>query len=470
MAEAKAAGHVVILPSPGMGHLIPAAELAKRLILRHGLAVTVVIPGEGPPTKSQRAVVESLSPSINTVLLPPPDFSDHPPVFTRLLLTVIRSNSALRQLFRSFEVEGPLPVALVVDPFGADAFDVAAEFHVAPYLFFTSSANALAFALYLPELDETVSCEYRDLTEPVHLPGCVPVPGKDLLQPVQDRKRDTYKWFLHNAKRYREAHGILVNSFQELEPRAIKALQEPATGRPPIYPVGPLVNIGSSDANRTEKSESECLQWLDKQPPRSVLYVSFGSGGTLTQDQLNELALGLEDSHQRFLWVVRTPSGIANSAILDSHSQGDDDPLTFLPHGFMGRTQNRGLVIPSWAPQAQIMAHPSTGGFLTHCGWNSILESIVNGVPLIAWPLYGEQRMNALLLVEEIRAALRPPSFSDGVIGREEISDVAKRLMEGEEVRNRMNELKEAASMAFSGDGSSTRTLDDLVSFRWVKS
>ncbi|KAL1198108.1 UDP-glycosyltransferase 72B1 [Cardamine amara subsp. amara] len=467
MEEPKAP-HVAIIPSPGMGHLIPLIEFAKRLVHRHSFNVTFVIGGEGPPSKAQRTVLASLPSSISSVFLPPADLTDLPSttrIETRISLTVTRSNPELRKVFDSFAAEGRLPTALVVDLFGTDAFDVAVEFHVSPYIFYPSTANVLSFFLHLPKLDETVSSEFSELTEPIMLPGCLPLTGKDVLDPAQDRKDDAYKWLLHNTKRYKEAEGILVNSFFELEPNVLKALQEPGLDKPPVYPVGPLVNIGKQDCNQTE--EPECLKWLNNQPLGSVLYVSFGSGGTLTNEQLNELALGLADSEQRFLWVIRSPSGIANSSYFDSHSQ--TDPLSFLPPGFLELTKGRGFVIPFWAPQAQVLAHPSTGGFLTHCGWNSTLESVVSGVPLIAWPLYAEQKMNAVLLTEDIRVALRPRVGDDKVVRREEVARVVKGLMEGEEgkgVRNRMKEMKEGACRVLKDDGSSTKALS-LVALKW---
>ncbi|KAG5543572.1 hypothetical protein RHGRI_016346 [Rhododendron griersonianum] len=190
---------------------------------------------------------------------------------------------------------------------------------------------------------------------------------------------------------------------------------------------------------------SGCLSWLDNQPPGYVLFISFGSGGTLSYDQLNELALGLEMSEQRFIWVVRSPSDTA---------------------GFVDRTKGYGLLVPSWAPQAQILSHRSTGGFLTHCGWNSALESVVHGVPLIVWPLYTEQKMNAVMLTEEVKVALRPKVGENGIIGRVEIAKVVKGLMEGEEgkqVQTRMRDLKEAAERVLSADRSSTRSLAELA-------
>ncbi|CAN1237610.1 Hydroquinone glucosyltransferase [Linum grandiflorum] len=459
MAQQKP--HAVIFPSPGMGHLIPFIELSKKLVLSHNVSVTVMIPSLGPPSEAQAQFLDSLP---HSVFLPPVSLHDvafnsssspsDVKIETVISLTVARiASSGLRRRLS----------ALVVDLFGTDAFDVAAEFGAAPYVFYPSTAMALSLFLYLPKLDAEVTGPYSDLEEPVQIPGCIPVKGTDLLDPVQDRKNDAYNWLLHHAKRYRLAEGVMVNSFPELEPGAIKSLQktEDQLGKKPmVYPVGPLVNMDSPN-----KTGSECLDWLDLQPSGSVLFVSFGSGGTLSYDQINELAFGLEMSEQRFIWVVRTPDDkTANASFFTNQSQSDS--FHFLPKGFLDRTRGRGLVVHSWAPQAQILSHNSIGGFLTHCGWNSTLESVANGVPLIVWPLYAEQKMNAVMLTEDIKVALRPKRVGSEVIGREEIGNVARSLMEGEEgkrVRYRMKELKDAAGKVLSKDGSSNRALSEVV-------
>ncbi|KAH1081023.1 hypothetical protein J1N35_020784 [Gossypium stocksii] len=147
-------------------------------------------------------------------------------------------------------------------------------------------------------------------------------------------------------------------------------------------------------------------------------------------------------------------------------SQNNKEPLSFLPLGFLDRTEEKGLVVPSWAPQMEILGHGSTGGFLTHCGWNSVLESIANGVPMIAWPLYAEQRMNAVLLTEGINVALRPTVNQKGVVEREEMAKVIKCLMKGDQgliIREEMSKYKDAAAKAVSESGSSTKALSQLV-------
>lgn len=463
MGEIEQTPHIIVVPSPGMGHLIPLITYSKRLVSCHDFLVTFLIPNEGSPSQAQKTVLNSLPKSISYVFLPPVCLDDLPEdahIETRLCHTVARSLASMKEAMAEI-VKNSRVVALVVDLFGTDAFDVGKDFHVPPYIFYPPNATVLSFFLELPRLDESCSCEYRDLPEPVKLPGCVPLHGGDLLDPAQDRKNEAYTWLLHHCKRYKLAEGILVNSFEDLEPSALKALKEEGPDRPPVYPVGPLIQTGS------DSDESECLRWLDNQPHGSVLFISFGSGGTLTTEQLTELAIGLETSEQRFLWVVRSPSDTAAGAAYFT-AQSAVDPLSFLPKGFLEKTKGFGLVVPSWAPQAQILSHSSTGGFLSHCGWNSTLESVVHGVPLIAWPLYAEQKMNSVML-ESMTVALRVRFDENGIARRGEIAKVVRDLMEGEEgkkLRNKMKTLKIAATTTLSDTGSSAQSLRE-VAIKW---
>ncbi|XP_044476349.1 hydroquinone glucosyltransferase-like [Mangifera indica] len=461
--QQQAHPHVAIVPTPGMGHLIPLVELAKRLVLSHDFFVTFIIPTDGSPIKPQRQLLEALPSSISSIFLPPASFEDLPEdikIETRITLSLVRSLSALRETLKVL-TESTKLVALVADLFGTDALEVAKEFGILPFIFFPSTAMVLSMVFHLPELDKKFTCEFRDLPEPVQFPGCVPIHGRDLVDPVQDKKNEAYKWITGIANKYHLAAGIMVNSFMDLEPGAFKALMESDSSgvSPPVYPVGPLIQNGL--ISEAEHENSGCLKWLAKQPTGSVLFVSFGSGGTLTKDQLNELALGLEMSGQRFLWVVRSPHEKAANASYFS-LQSIDDPSDFLPEGFLGRTKEVGLVVTSWAPQVQVLSHESTGGFLSHCGWNSSLESIVHGVPLIAWPLYAEQKMNAVLLSDDLKVAMRVKMNEKGLVGKEDIAKYVRGLINGEEgksLRNKMREIKDAAAEVLRQEGSSAKSL-----------
>ncbi|KAJ0112490.1 hypothetical protein Patl1_00576 [Pistacia atlantica] len=459
----EAKPHIAVVPSPGMGHLLPVIELAKQLVLRHNFCFTIIISTTGPPSKTLIASLENLPNSINHVFLPPvcfDDLSSDASIQAKISLNVTRSLSFIRDALKSLLSTTRL-VALVVDLFSTDAIDVANEFNISPYVFYTSAHFTLSLVLSAPKLDEMVTGEFRDMSEPVKIPGCsVPVHARDLPQPFQDRTSDAYKWILHHAKRLLSVEGILVNSFMDLGAEVFKAFQEP--GKPPVYPVGPLIRSSSSSGST---DESDCLKWLNHQPTGSVLFVSFGSGGTLSHDQLNELALGLEMSEQRFLWVVRSPDNSSSSGSYFS-AQSNAEPFGFLPKGFLERTKAQGLVVPSWAPQIEVLSHGSTAGFLSHCGWNSTLESVVHGVPFITWPLFAEQTLNALMLCEDLKVGLRPKANENGLVGREEIAKVVKHLLQGEEglrMRHRMNILKDAAAKALTEEGSSTKSLSEWV-------
>ncbi|XP_043709063.1 hydroquinone glucosyltransferase-like [Telopea speciosissima] len=459
--EQAAHPHVILLPSPGIGHIIPLAELAKRLIL-HNFTVTFTIPNDGNPAKAQQDVLDALPKSINYIYLTPVDFSDLPKdakLETLINQTTSRSLTSLRETLKFISATHTI-VAMVVDSFSTDAFDVANELNIPPYLFFSADALLLSLTLHVPKMDEMYSGEYRDMPDPLKLPGCIPILPTDLTSPLQDRSNDAYKSCLYHYKRYRMAKGILLNSFDGVEGRAIKALNDGSDPTiPPVYPIGPLIRKGLKAG--ADDDDVECLRWLDHQPTGSVLFVSFGSGGTLSMEQLTELAFGLELSENKFLWVIKSPvQNKSNACYFNARSI--QDPFAFLPEGFLERTKGRGLVVPSWAPQVRVLSHGSTGGFITHCGWNSILESVVHGVPFIAWPLFAEQRMNSQMLVEDLKVALKPKAEENGVVGRAEIAVTVKCLMEGDEgnrIRKQMRDLQATAEKVLCEDGYTPKSL-----------
>ncbi|BFG39062.1 hypothetical protein CerSpe_253360 [Prunus speciosa] len=268
--------------------------------------------------------------------------------------------------------------------------------------------------------------------------------------------------------------GILLNIWKDLQPKILDAFKDESllggVLKVPVYPIGPLTQAVQSTGptGPTGLIDGDLFNWLDKQPSESVIFVSLGSGGTLSYEQMTEMAWGLELSQQRFIWVVRPPTSKCADAAFFTSGKGDDDPLSYLPEGFLNRTREIGLVVPIWAPQVDILSHPSIGGFFSHCGWNSTLESIINGVPMIVWPLYAEQRMNATLLSDELGVALRskvPPR--EGVVEREEIKRMVRKIMveeDGFAIRGKVNELKLSAVKALSQGGSSYNALSEVAS------
>ncbi|VAH70761.1 unnamed protein product [Triticum turgidum subsp. durum] len=269
------------------------------------------------------------------------------------------------------------------------------------------------------------------------------------------------------AKRLAARHGatatlITFASTASATQRAFLASLPPAITSLSLPPVD-LSDLPADATDDKKEPRAACLDWLDRQPPKSVIFVSFGSGGSLPAEQMRELALGLEQSGQRFLWVVRSPSdeGAVNANYYDAESKRD--PLPYLPQGFVERTKEVGLLVPSWAPQIKVLAHEATGGFLVHCGWNSVLESLAHGVPMVAWPLFAEQRQNAVVLSEGVGAAVRVPDTKR----REEIAAAVREVMAGQgkgaEVRAKVAELRKAAAAGLCEGGAATTALDEVV-------
>ncbi|KAL6888281.1 hypothetical protein ACP4OV_009307 [Aristida adscensionis] len=454
--------HVVLLASPGVGHLIPLAELARRLVAHHGFAATLVTFAADPSAPAGRSAVLSSLPAagVATVTVPaaPLDDLSEDAVKTGDFLELIRrAIPNLRALLHSISSTAQL-AALVPEFYCFDALPLAAELGVPAYIFYPTNLAALAIVRSTVELhDGAAAGEYRDLPDPLRLSRHVSLRRADFPAELMDSSHPGYAGVVELGRRFRAAAGFLMNTFHEIENTdadEIKQVAEQGTF-PPAYPVGPLVRSSSDD----EAGGAACLDWLDRQPARSVVYVSFGSAGSLSVEQTAELAAGLEASGHRFLWIVRMPS-------LNDDSERKEDPLAWLPEGFLERTSGRGLAVAAWAPQVRVLSHPATAAFVSHCGWNSAQESVVAGVPIVAWPLYAEQRMNAVILSENAGVALRLRARGDGVIAREEIAAAVRELMDGEKgraVRRRAGELQRAAARAAAPEGSSWRALEGVA-------
>ncbi|XP_056177267.1 anthocyanidin 3-O-glucosyltransferase 5-like [Syzygium oleosum] len=461
--------HVAVLANSGLGHVIPLLEFSKRLVVGHGFRVTFLVVTTVDPTPAQDQLLNArgLPHDLHMHGLPAVDTSSIVPEDSRILTRISLVVEASIKSLKATLIELNYPRALVVDVFCTQAFGVASELGIPTYSFFTMSATMLAFSLYLPTLDREVTGELVDLPEPVRVPGCPPVRPEDLLDQAKDRKNEEYRWLLYHFSRLPMAAGIFLNTWEALEPGSLRTLREDSFYRnvpvPPVHAIGPLVHE-DGDAEGLRSTDAECLAWLDRQPGESVVLVSLGSGGTLTREQQAEMAWGLELSQQRFLWIVRKPADAsASAAFFNVGSDEEDDPTKYLPQGFLEKTREVGMLVPSWAAQVAILSHPSIGAFLSHCGWNSSVESLARGVPMIAWPLYAEQRTNAAMLAEDVDVAIRP-SVEEGrkVVGRKEIERVVRAVMRGEEgkrMRRRAREIRDSSVESLSHGGSSDASL-----------
>eukprot|EP00249_Psilotum_nudum_P020869 c27881_g1_i2 orf=249-1088(-) len=249
-------------------------------------------------------------------------------------------------------------------------------------------------------------------------------------------------------KRLDRSSVILMNTFEELESTVLANLAKEHR----MYSIGPLLPSGFfthslpfNSAAALFPEDNNCLAWLDGFPTSSVLYVSFGSLTVLSPADIEEFALGLEASDQPFLWVVRTDLILGGSHMF--------------PKDFPDRVKQRAQFV-SWAPQLQVLSHPSVGGFVTHCGWNSTLESISAGVPMIGWPYFADQVTNCWCVVDWWKIGFRFGVDNNGKVGRGEVERKVRALMqeqEGSELRNRAGKLREEAERAVGEEGSSEK-------------
>ncbi|KAM3321380.1 zeatin O-glucosyltransferase [Capsicum chacoense] len=257
--------------------------------------------------------------------------------------------------------------------------------------------------------------------------------------------------------------GEVINSCKEVEGKYIDLLAKEK--RKPSWGFGPfhmLVeshdSISSSSSNMTRH---ECLEFLDKQDPSSVIFVSFGSTTTLSQEQVNELALGLEQSNHRFIWVLRKGSD-------DKEKLREKDGKIELPEGFEKRVEGRGMLI-NWAPQLEILRHSSTGGFLSHCGWSSCIESISMGVPLATWPINYDQPSNAVYVTNVLKIGISVKSWAhrEELVTASTIEKAVKTLMgttEGEEMRQRAVELSKKIKSSVRDGGPARKEMESFIS------
>ncbi|KAK9669910.1 hypothetical protein RND81_13G163400 [Saponaria officinalis] len=282
----------------------------------------------------------------------------------------------------------PKPAGFVFDMFCTTLADVANELGVPSYVFLTSGANFLNFVFYVLSLADDYGLGARDIAakfsdsefESLVSGFKNPLPSKFIPGVFKESGIDM---LLNLARQFKKTKGILVNTYAEFESFAIQALHNSDDKRvPPIYPVGPILEL-KRDSEADSEEKRSITKWLDGQPVSSVVFLCFGSMGNLDEEQVKVIANGLDKSGVRFLWALRKPPSVVNLGV-----PGDNEMyLDVLPESFLNYTINKGKII-EWAPQVNVLAHPAMGGFVSHCGWNSILESLWFGVPIGAWPMY----------------------------------------------------------------------------------
>ncbi|PUZ77698.1 hypothetical protein GQ55_1G394200 [Panicum hallii var. hallii] len=465
--------HAVFLPYPAQGHVTPLLQLAKVLHAR-GFFITYVhseynrrrlLRSRGAGALAGlddfrfEAIPDGLPPSANDDVT-----QDIPALCDALSRSAAAPFGDL--LARLNSAPGRPPVTCVVlDNFMSFAQRVANGMGILALVFCTMSACGFMGYLqfmelmdrgYVPLKDESfLTNGYLD-TVLDWVPGMPGIRLRDIPSFIRTTDRDDFMVHFDGgeAQNARHAQGIIVNTFDELEQDVVDALRREF---PRVYTVGPLVTsvktLARPDAAAISgnlwKEDASCFRWLDAQRPGSVVYVNFGSITVMTPAQLAEFAWGLASCGRPFLWVIRPDLVTGEKAVL--------------PEEFFAETKGRGLFL-NWCPQEEVLSHPSTGLFLTHSGWNSTLESICAGVPMICWPFFAEQMTNCRYACAKWDIGLE----IDNNVTKEEVARLVEEAMDGEKGRD-MNAKaamwKEKAVAATEEGGASSVNIDRLVGF-----
>ncbi|OAY65749.1 UDP-glycosyltransferase 89B1, partial [Ananas comosus] len=460
-AHGDEAPHILVVPYPAQGHMLPLLDLAHLLSLRGGgIAITVAVTSGNLPLL---APLLSKSPSIQPLSLPfshpslPPGLEntkDLPPSYFRALMLAL---SSLHGPLLSWARAHPRPIsAIVSDIFVGWTQPLAAELGV-PRLVFSPSGvlgTAASHSLFvrMPRRPPRPNDDDDDDDYPVafpSLPNSPVYPWRKLSwlfrtyvegDPASEFVRRNFLWNL-------EGYGFVVNSFEGLERAYLeRPLEDLATKR--VWAVGPVAPTaqGGERGGAPTVSPAEAGAWLDGFPEGSVVYVCFGSQAALAPPQAAAVAAALERSGAAFVWAVRGGTAV--------------------PEGFEETVKWRGKVIRGWAPQVEILGHAAVGWFLTHCGWNSVLEAAAAGVAMLTWPMSADQHVNARLLVEEARVAVPACDGGGAVPEPEELARIVAEAVSGERgrtVRERAKELGTKAAEAVREGGSSYRHLEGLI-------
>ncbi|KAI3990023.1 hypothetical protein MKX01_011627 [Papaver californicum] len=467
--------HVVCIPYPAQGHISPMMKLAKILHLR-GIHVTFVntefnhqrlLSSRGPD--SLKGLPDFHFETIPDGLPPPTDPNATQDVVALGISIFIQNNclEPFRNLASKLNNSSYVhPVTCIIfDGNMGFALQVAKELEIPGLMFETTSFCSFACYMHFPHLVERglvplkdESCftnGYMD-TQIDWIPGIKNISFRDL--PSFVRTTDPNDFVLNFAVKESilayESNALIFNTFDALEMEVLDAFRSQLS-LPPIYTVGPLpLHLNQIPQNESHSlgsnlwiEDTECLKWLDSKEPDSVVYVNFGSVAVMTTGQLVEFAWGLANTKHTFLWIIR-PDLVAGE-------------LAMLPPEFIEETKERGL-LASWCPQEHVLNHPSIAGFLTHCGWNSSIESLSSGVPMICWPFFADQQTNCSYTCKHWGVGME----IDNEAKRDEIEKLVRELMEGEKgkkMKKKAMEWKKKAEEATSPGGTSWANIDEII-------
>ncbi|GAU22196.1 hypothetical protein TSUD_252240 [Trifolium subterraneum] len=464
---------VVFIPTPGVGHLVSTLELAKLLINRDNRLRITVLVIKFPHTAEVDVYTKSLpiTDSLHVINLPECSIPPNTPPSSSMNAIVEAQKPNVKQAVYNIITgsENGVLSALVVDMFCTTMIDIAKEFSVPGLVFFTAGIASLGLILHVHTLFERDNVDSTQLLQQTELT----IPSFANLFPINSLpnfmlRKEWESFFMNFAGGLKKADGIIVNSFEELESHAVHSFSShPDLPDFPIYPVGPLLNPEPKTKGTVDSGD--IIKWLDDQAPFSVVFLCFGSKGSFEEDQVKEIAFAIENSGVHFVWSLCKPEPKGTMIAPSDYPLSELDSL--LPEGFLDRTAEIGKVI-GWAPQAQILAHPATGGFVSHCGWNSTLESIYFGVPIATWPLSAEQQSNAFELVCELKMGVEIAldyrvEFGGGanyLLTAEKIKRGINSVLDKDgAVRDKVNEMSEKSRKTLLEGGSSYAYLVILV-------
>ncbi|KAG6724584.1 hypothetical protein I3842_03G264300 [Carya illinoinensis] len=465
--------HAVCISTPFQSHITPMLKFAKLLHLK-GFYITFVNTEfnhqrflqcggpnslDGLPDFRFETIPDSLPPSNFTA-----NQDLHSLVDSIMKNFLAPFSDLLKKLNTANTSNNNPPVTCVISS-GFMPFTVTAakELGIPIVMLFAISACALMCLMQLPSLrdkgftplkgESYLTNGYLD-TVIDWIPSMKEIRMRDLPTVVRatDPNDVVFKIAFEAVERAPEASAVVIHTFDALEQEVLDALYPMF---PRLYAIGPqqlLLNQSPNDSLKSIgcslwKEDTECLHWLNSKAPNSVVYVNFGSIYGLTPQQMLEFAWGLANSKYLFLWIIRPDLVIGESAIL--------------PTEFMEETKERGL-IASWCPQEEVLNHSSIGVFLTHCGWNSILESVCAGVPMLCWPISSDHHINCKYTCDEWGIGMK----IDDDIKREELVENVKELMEGDtgqKMKKKVMEWKRLAKAASEPHGSSSMNLNNLI-------
>ncbi|BBN07878.1 protein MpUGT16 [Marchantia polymorpha subsp. ruderalis] len=481
--EIKASPNVWIMPFPWFSHIASHLNVAKQLA-KFGLTVTFFV----PENDEQRLIAsghvtpdrwthEGLDIRIHrikmgAVKLGYGDNDGSPSSPEKVVRVVDETENAYKKELGTILASELAPSCLIADLWLPRVREFATQHDILSWAMCTFSTIYVAGAHYVHHLIENGFLlsppSYKDpkfQNEGLSLPGLAFCPFEDLPSGFS-KGAPTFNCSARCALSMEKSDVILLPSFKELDGRVFSEFERHLRASaarnyrkaPRLLTIGPTFPILSPTSEGGEEERFPVLKFLDSQQKSSVLYVAFGGDGCHSREQIVEIVHGLENSQRPFVCVLLPP--------LKTADVQTDDVFSVIPADCIERTKGRGMFVQRWAPQMKVLAHPSTGGFLSHFGFNSMMESVCLGVPLLAWPLFAEQKLTARWAVDEAKIALEVGRGPGDFVDRKEVERSVRTLFDSEEgraVKKRVSELKEMAKEAAAENGSSWKNLKLLV-------